>query len=297
MKRKISTFFVALALLCFGALNAQNLMSKSNDNLKNTISVDKNNNINYGPKAIVLSTDFEDGIFPPTGWTLQSTSTVTWGLESSVPITGSYSTTCEYDPALVAQNEKLISPVIDLTSAAFLSFNWNGSYYWSVSPYDNCDLDVYVSTDGGTTWGATAVWSEPTTVWTNWTTYLAEVDLAAFAGQANCKIAIVYSGTDGAAFSVDDILITNTVGINNYEKTESVKVYPNPASDVVNIQAGNNQNIQTMKVLNIAGQVIQEVVVNNNVAQVNVNSFDAGVYFIQLTTDNGIVNKKITVTK
>lgn len=66
------------------------------------------------------------------------------------------------------------------------------------------------------------------------------------------------------------------VGVNEV-KDVNVNVYPNPATTVVNIEANN---IETYKVMNVAGQVIDEVVVNNNNAQINVSNYDAGVYIV-----------------
>jgi hypothetical protein len=77
-------------------------------------------------------------------------------------------------------------------------------------------------------------------------------------------------------------------------KNVNINVYPNPANTVVNIEANN---IQTYKVMNVAGQVISEVVVNNNNAQIDVSNYDAGVYVVQVKTNSGLITKKITVTK
>lgn len=83
--------------------------------------------------------------------------------------------------------------------------------------------------------------------------------------------------------------------INN--QSNIIKVYPNPANSVVSIVADNYLTIQTMKVLSITGQVIEEMPVNNYIAQFNVSNYKAGVYFVQVKTEKGLFTKKITVTK
>jgi hypothetical protein len=301
MKTKFSILLVAVCILLGGAVNAQvpnrhHPTLKKND-VSNNASCIQNVTSSKCPKATLLNVDFEDGVFVPTGWTLISTAPTTWTLDDYFPITGNNSTTCYYDESSAAQNEKLISPVVDLTSAATLSFTWVGSYDWSVLN-DNCDLDVYVSTNGGATWGASPIWSEPTTVWENWSVFTETVDLSVFSGQANCKLSFVYTGTDGADFSVDDILLTNSVGINNFNKQSSaINVYPIPASKVLNIVADNNQIIQTLKVLNMNGQLVEEMIVDNNKAELNVSNYTAGIYFVQISTEKGISTKKFTITK
>ena len=105
---KKNLFFLMFAFLMVYTLNAQ-IDAKTNT----SINVNQNTTPSLYPKAVVLNVDFEDGIFPPTGWSLVSTAPTTWVLETANPLTGANSTTCLYDEALNAQNEKLISPVVD----------------------------------------------------------------------------------------------------------------------------------------------------------------------------------------
>jgi hypothetical protein len=83
---------------------------------------------------------------------------------------------------------------------------------------------------------------------------------------------------------------TSTNDLNNAQ----VSIFPNPSSSIFNIEANN---IETYKVMNVAGQVISDVVVNNNNAKIDVSSYDAGVYIVQVKTHEGLITRKITVTK
>jgi type IX secretion system substrate protein len=157
----------------------------------------------------IFSENFEGGTFPPTGWTTQDlNANDNWMLYEDTPITGDYSASVEYDEALGQQDEWLISPVIDLSTAtaAFLEFNVSLSYYWSIDPNDNYDVVAKVSPDGGTTW--VDVWSEADAgVFDNFTPFLASVDISSYIGNANVKIAFQYIGSDGAQWVLDDIVI------------------------------------------------------------------------------------------
>ena len=83
------------------------------------------------------------------------------------------------------------------------------------------------------------------------------------------------------------------VGIN--ELTNTISLYPNPADDFVNIVSSND--IKTIEVLDYVGQVIyRNNAVDLKVTQLNVASFNAGVYFVKITTSNGIKTYKLTVT-
>jgi hypothetical protein len=81
------------------------------------------------------------------------------------------------------------------------------SYYWGVDPYDNYDLTCLISTDGGLTW-PTALWSETGEgVFDSFVWYTETLDLSAYGGLSNVKIAWQYSGADGAEAGLDNVII------------------------------------------------------------------------------------------
>ena len=84
------------------------------------------------------------------------------------------------------------------------------------------------------------------------------------------------------------------MGIKEDKNDIDVSVYPNPVRDIVTITA---PNIETIKVSNLAGQIMENIIVNNNNTILNVSKYDAGVYFLQVKTDKGLFTKKIIVTK
>ncbi|MEI7981205.1 MAG: carboxypeptidase regulatory-like domain-containing protein [Bacteroidota bacterium] len=75
---------------------------------------------------------------------------------------------------------------------------------------------------------------------------------------------------------------------------QSIKVYPNPASDVVNVKS--DFTIKSIEVLSFIGQTVYT---QNNLdtkqIQLNVSSFGSGVYFVKLNTSEGVKTTKITV--
>src|SRR5690606_4848600 len=155
-----------------------------------------------------LTEGFETSV-PPTGWTANITNTggptLTWA-QAANPHTGTYSAQVEYDPALVPQDEDLISPVLDLTAATNprLVFWFNMSYYWGVDPNDNYDFNVSI-TDGTTT---TPLWSETDLgVFNNWEWYEITIDLTAYAGSNNMQLVFNYTGSDGASLTLDYVLV------------------------------------------------------------------------------------------
>jgi hypothetical protein len=155
----------------------------------------------------------------PTGWeSIVTNGNYTWFQESYEPHSGNYSASINYDPDLVPQDEWMISPVIDLSSAGSnlqLSFWFLTSYYWHVSPYNNGDMIVMVSTDGGSNWSA-PLWTEDDYgTFDNWTWYEVVLDFSAYAGEPNFKVALVYQGSDGAQANFDDILLSGDLQLDH----------------------------------------------------------------------------------
>lgn len=153
-----------------------------------------------------LTEGFEGGAFPPAGWTLNSTNT-NYSFElSTTANTGTGSAEVQYDPALIAQDETLISPALDFTSATApeLSLFVNLSYFWAVDPNNNYDITISARQGANTT----ALWTENDLgVFTSFTWIEVTLDLTAYAGLNNVFIEINYTGSDGASFNLDDILV------------------------------------------------------------------------------------------
>lgn len=159
-----------------------------------------------GNSQTILSEDFQSGSIPST-WTVQSTNSQTWHVED--PLEGTdYRATVNYDPSLGNQNEWLITPSLDFTTASgyVLKAKVGLSYYWSVNPNNNYDAFIKISTDGGSTW--TQLWSETDLgVFTNWVMNPVSINLASYVGNSNVKIAFQYVGADGAALYVDNVVV------------------------------------------------------------------------------------------
>jgi hypothetical protein len=93
----------------------------------------------------------------------------------------------------------------------------------------------------------------------------------------------------------DTIALDMIVGINNITKG-GITIYPNPATELVNITS--TSTISVVEVMNYLGQVVYtNNSVENKKVQVNVTGFEAGVYFVKVTTTEGIKTSKITVTR
>ena len=72
-----------------------------------------------------------------------------------------------------------------------------------------------------------------------------------------------------------------------------VSIYPNPATDVLNIVSNNT--INRVRILNSVGQIMFNSELNNTILNVNTTNYQSGIYFIQLETNDGIITEKVTI--
>jgi pyrimidine operon attenuation protein/uracil phosphoribosyltransferase len=85
------------------------------------------------------------------------------------------------------------------------------------------------------------------------------------------------------------------VGIGN-PVNGSLSLYPNPATDVVNIVSG--YKIREVEIINYIGQMIFKIEnVNLKNLKVDISAFRAGFYFVKVTTVGGTRITKITVMR
>jgi len=77
------------------------------------------------------------------------------------------------------------------------------------------------------------------------------------------------------------------------EEEEIISVYPNPAANKITIQSTNE--IIGVVITNCVGQVMYNGPHKNSLININTESFETGIYFIRIKSENSIFNKKIII--
>ena len=78
----------------------------------------------------------------------------------------------------------------------------------------------------------------------------------------------------------------------------NLDVYPNPSRDIFNVSFTSEeaQNLD-VRVINVVGEVVYtenlEQFVGEYTKQVDLATYTKGVYFLEITTNDGVVNKKL----
>lgn len=121
-------------------------------------------------------------------------------------------------------------------------------------------------------------------------------DLTGFVG-TEVRLLFLHEGevTEGLGFLVfDDIVVTEGVMGTDSHLASTFSVYPNPATNVVNVVNAENILVNDITVTDLNGRTVKSAKFNGVAdAQVNVSDLAAGVYMVTISSDKGATTKKI----
>jgi len=96
----------------------------------------------------------------------------------------------------------------------------------------------------------------------------------------------------------DTVTVTGigTIGIDEKELANSVKMFPNPSSGKVNL-ISTLVNVETIAVYNTLGEIVFEEKNPELKNELDLQFLPNGIYFVKTKTGAGIVTKKLTINK
>ncbi len=199
-----------------------------------------------------------------------------------------------YDGAALHPDNWLVTPAINLSTNANLSFWINAQD----ASYAGEHYGVYISTTGTDVADFTMLYEETMDanggprVQGAWKQKV--VDLSAYTGQ-NVHIAFRhFNCTDMFWLNLDDIYVGEGTGINKVDEN-TISVYPNPANNVINVNA--TSNISNVEVYTIAGQKVGDFTANGTQTVISTANLSNGMYMMRINTENGVINKKFSVVR
>lgn len=108
-----------------------------------------------------------------------------------------------------------------------------------------------------------------------------------FPGASMSTISIRITGRSSSStdtWLVDNVLLTGeklATGINSNAKNSSVKIYPNPANDVIYIHRTANTN-STANIINALGEIVLSKELTKENESLSISNLAAGVYFLKV---------------
>lgn len=262
-----------------------------------------------GGVAMPYSNAFTNATFPYANWIVTNVDNgITWARATTNG--GALKYDC-YNYSSAGQEDEFIIEPIDMTGGTNTSLNFKVAHARYSANYTEA-LEVLVSSDCGATWtsewsksGATLATAANTT--SAFTPTAAQwrsecVDLSSYAG--NNKVFVKFVGTNeyGNNVYVDDITISNvscSLGLGE-EAVETFNVFPNPATDVVNVTFEAENADYTIAIVDLQGRVMtsQELTSLNGSQSIAlpVNNLAKGSYIVTISS-NGLSTSKNVVIK
>jgi hypothetical protein len=104
---------------------------------------------------------------------------------------------------------------------------------------------------------------------------------------------------DGGTFSNGNALgIRLNTSVANLDEISAAdfSVYPNPASEVININSNKMLNA-TVSLSDLTGKVVKTSTINGLTASVNTSGLNNGIYYVTITDGNSSSTQKVVITK
>ncbi|MEI6489224.1 MAG: T9SS type A sorting domain-containing protein [Bacteroidota bacterium] len=107
-------------------------------------------------------------------------------------------------------------------------------------------------------------------------------------------IGVLYHNNYSAAYYfIDDVTVRDCTndGVEEMGKG-NINIIPNPATK--EIMLTSNQKLKTILIYNVLGSVVyQQLTTNNQQLSIDISTWNAGVYFVEVETEKGVVRKKV----
>ena len=85
---------------------------------------------------------------------------------------------------------------------------------------------------------------------------------------------------------------TSTLSVEEVQPLNSLKVYPNPFSDKLNIQT-NEDNLQFLKIIDLQGRLIKQEKVSGSSYELNLESLPQATYILEIISDKAKQSVKV----
>ncbi len=82
-----------------------------------------------------------------------------------------------------------------------------------------------------------------------------------------------------------------------YTSDDLIKVYPNPANDILYVNVPESNNEFTIKICNIIGEIVFQKELNTEVTEIKTNDLKNGIYMVTISNSSFFECKKIIINK
>jgi hypothetical protein len=268
--------------------------------------------ISAGGLALPFQEGFEGTTFPATGWAASNPDgDITWARTTTASKNGSASMFMDnWDYPANGEIDYITLPSLDMSGSSAVTMTFELAYaLYSATGYSDT-LRVWGSDDCGQTWtqlyekfdsDLTTITSLQTTEFVpsanDWR--METIDLSAYSSSPDVLIRFEHVCDYENNLHIDDINISSNplLTSNNINTKSSLIVYPNPTSEILNIDLTMPvEDDVTIMVFNALGQLmtqIKEVNVLTGKYKVNMADLSKGIYHIKVVAGGETMSKKV----
>lgn len=258
--------------------------------------------ITASAQTTIWSDDFNDEDI--SDWTLIDADgdTNNWGDQFEIlnqqqqPVTGKGLISRSWMTVALTPDNWAITPAINLSQAqGTITLNWKVQA--AAAEWDEENYTVYAATSNS----AAAFTASPVQFNEIYPgTGAGEIfnrtlDLSSFAGEETVYIAFRHHDTVDMDFLyIDDVVVTaETLSVNNHLASQ-FSVFPNPATNVININNADNILVNGVEIIDINGRTVKSAKFDGvSNAQINISDLATGMYMMNIASDKGTTTKKI----
>lgn len=290
-------------------------LTATNPNGSSTLT--KDNFISAGGTPLNFEENFEGG-FTAKGWSIQNPDgKITWDITTISGTTpgnkAAYMDIRSYSE--LRERDRLISPPLDFSGFDYITLTFQHAYtqyYTSISD----SLIVYLSDDCQETWTRILALGEDGSgnfithppMNTEFVPQNAEdwcggssgpacsyLDLTPWAGKTDIRIMFECYSFFGNNLYIDNIVVYNSVGIDNPDQSSELTVFPNPSTGLLNVNFGEVREKAWLRIVNLQGQRIRESTIQPGTRSLQVELSDCprGLYLLEFINDRTITTRKL----
>lgn len=115
-----------------------------------------------------------------------------------------------------------------------------------------------------------------------------------FKGRAMIYIDTIMNVFSDYAISILDLDVNDPSGIETTLK-DGFKIYPNPATESITVEAVSGNTILSIGILSMDGKLVYNSEIHADTAVINSSDLTKGIYTILIMTDNGIISRQLMI--
>ncbi|NOY49699.1 MAG: PKD domain-containing protein [Chlorobi bacterium] len=309
------------AILIFDEVDTYSI-SLTTSNLNGSSSLTKDNEVMAGGFVPYFSETFENDGLKTNYWQIQNPDDeISWdiynvgGNEPGFNAAGIKLD--EYFP--VGDRDRLVSPPFNLKGMNNAVMEFEHAYA-KRNDKARDSLIVLVSGDCGNTWTrvfangedgsgnfATAVqnpdfWPVSSLDWciAGWGAQCINIDLNPWLNQAEVRIAFESYNDYGNPIFIDNVSVSQYVGVNNVKADDEFVVYPNPSKRKFHILLSENHLFNKLSVISFQGDLIYQQGIAPQISVVDIDlgsTLSSGVYYLRLNGNAVSASEKLIILK